>query len=81
MKTTFEISESLLREAKKYAAQKGISLKAVVESALRNILSQNQRPGKFKLRKASFKGQGMQDGVREGDWAAIREKIYRGRGE
>jgi len=81
MKTTIELSEKLMREAKKYAAEKGLSLKGVIETALRRMLDQKQRPIKFTLKKASFKGEGLQDGIQEGDWANVREEIYKGRGE
>lgn len=81
MKTTIEISEKLLREAKKYAAEKGLSLKAVIETALRNMFESKHRPVKFSLKKASFRGEGLQEGVQEGDWPGIRGKIYKGRGE
>lgn len=80
MKTTIEISEALLREAKKYAAQKGVSLKSVMETALRNLFEKRAYYRKFVLGKASFKGEGMQEGIQEGEWFPIRDKIYRGRG-
>lgn len=81
MKTTIEISSRLLRDAKKLAAQRGVSLKSIIETALRNILESTRRPSDFTLKKASFRGQGIQEGLREGDWTAIRRKIYEGRGE
>ena len=80
MKTTLELSEKLLREAKKYAAQNGMTLKAVVETALRSLLEPRQRRTKFTLKKASFRGEGMQEDVREGDWSSARDVIYKGRG-
>ena len=80
MKTTIEISEKIMREAKKYAVQKGLTLKTVIETALRNMLD-NKRPLNFKLKKISFRGQGLQEGLQESDWSSIRGKIYKGRGE
>jgi hypothetical protein len=35
MKTTVEISDSLLREARKLAARKGVALRTLIESGLR----------------------------------------------
>ena len=81
MKTTIEISDKLIRETKKYAAEKGLSLKSVIESALRNLFESKQRPVKFTLKKASFRGQGLQPGIEEGNWSEIRKRIYKGRGE
>ena len=81
MKTTIELSEKLLKEAKKYAAEKGLTLKSVIETALRNMFEHKNRPIKFSLRKATFKGEGVQEGQSEGDWTSVRGKIYKGRGE
>jgi hypothetical protein len=35
---------------------------------------------RFRLQDAGFKGRGRQDGVEEGRWAAVRDRIYEGRG-
>ena len=80
MKTTIEISEKLLRSAKKYAAERGLSLKSVIESALRNILDTNRRPLRFTLKDGSVAGKGLSPQVVEADWENIRSEIYKGRG-
>ena len=80
MKTTIEISDSLLEEAKKLAAKEGTTVRAFVEQGLRRIVAERKSKGLFRLRKASFKGKGLQAGVEDGSWERIREKIYQGRG-
>ena len=80
MKTTIEISDSLLDEAKKLAAKEGTTVRAFVEQGLRRIVAERKSKGVFRLRKASFKGKGLQAGVEDGSWERIREKIYQGRG-
>ena len=80
MKTTVEISDSLLEEAKKLAAKEGTTVRAFVEQGLRRVLSERKRRGAFRLRKASFKGNGLQPGVASGSWDRIRDAIYEGRG-
>jgi len=80
MKTTIEISDSLLEEAKKLAAKEGTTVRAFVEQGLRRVLSERKRRGVFRLRKASFKGNGLQPGVASGSWERIRDTIYEGRG-
>ena len=81
MKTTIDIADSLLSEIKQIASNRGTTLKAVVESALRKALeSEERKPGAFKLRKRSFRGNGLQSGLSETDWAGIRERAYEGRG-
>jgi Arc/MetJ family transcription regulator len=82
MKTTIEINDALLRQAKQVALDRKLTLKAVVEAALRQFLDQpqaSQQPA-FKLRKCTFKGQGLQPGLDWHDWEKIRALIYEGRG-
>jgi Arc/MetJ family transcription regulator len=80
MKTTIEISDSLLEEAKRVAAKEGTTVRAFVEQGLRRIVAERKRRGVFKLRNAAFKGEGLQPGVEEATWQRIREEIYQGRG-
>jgi hypothetical protein len=82
MKTTIEINDALLRRAKQLAVERNVSLKAIIESALRGYLdeaTQTPRPP-FKLRKRTFSGRGLQPGLDWHDWATIRAMIYEGRG-
>ncbi len=81
MKTTIDIANPLFKEAKRFASTHSSNLRTVVESALRQFLKvQQQKPSHFKLKKASFKGEGLREGLHEGDWKEIRSKIYEGRG-
>ena len=80
MKTTIEISDSLLDEAKKLAAKEGTTIRAYVEQGLRRVLAERKIRGVFRLRKATFKGKGLQPGVQDATWERIRETIYQGRG-
>jgi Arc/MetJ family transcription regulator len=80
MKTTIEISDSLLEEAKRLAAKEGTTVRTYVEQGLRRVVAERKSRGVFRLRKASFKGKGLQPGVDGATWEQIREKIYQGRG-
>jgi Arc/MetJ family transcription regulator len=80
MKTTIEISDSLLDEAKKLAAKEGTTVRAFVEQGLRRIVAERKTRGTFRLRKAAFKGNGLQPGVEDATWERIRDTIYQGRG-
>ena len=64
MKTTVEISDWLLREARKLAARKGVTLKTLIESSLRQTIAESERRTTFKLRRARFKGKGLQSDFR-----------------
>ena len=80
MKTTVDISDALLEEAKRAAASDGITLRELIEAGLRLSLKSRGRSGAFKLRKASFRGKGLQPALRGAPWERLRELAYEGRG-
>jgi Arc/MetJ family transcription regulator len=81
MKTTIEISDALLRAAKRIAAERDTTLRTVVETALRRYLEAvDPAQARPRLRRHTFRGRGLQPGLSESDWAAIRERAYEGRG-
>jgi hypothetical protein len=63
MKTTVEISDALLFEAKKVAAREGTTVRTLIEQGLRQALAGRAKRGHFKLRKATFKGRGLGAGA------------------
>jgi len=63
MKTTIQIPDSLLEEVRKLASQEQTTLRALVEEGLRWILKERKKARAFRLRKASFKGEGLQPHV------------------
>ena len=79
MKTTIELSDGLLLAAKRAAAERQTTLRAIVEQALRQHL-EGEAPARPRLRRHTFLGRGLRPGLSEGDWAAIRERAYEGRG-
>lgn len=80
MKTTVDIPQPLLDEAKKLAANNRTTVRALVEEGLRRVIGEHQHPGKFRLRKASFKGEGLQPELEGASWETLRERAYEGRG-
>jgi len=80
MKTTIEIADALLAEAKRIAASEGTSVRDLVEDGLRRVVSERKRPRKFRLQRASFKGNGVRPDVEEGNWERLRDLAYKGRG-
>ncbi|HLY60206.1 MAG TPA: type II toxin-antitoxin system VapB family antitoxin [Terriglobia bacterium] len=80
MKTTIEIPDSLLKEVKNLALKEHTTVRAVVEEGLRRIVVDRKRARPFKLRKASFRGKGMQPRMAGSTWTEIRDTIYQGRG-
>lgn len=80
MKTTINISESLFEEARQVAHREKTTLKALVEEGLRRIVSERQKGVAFRLRDASFRGEGLQPGFADASWEQIRAASYEDRG-
>jgi len=78
-KTTVELPEGLLRQAKRVALKEHTTVKALIERGLRIVIGNTTRPG-FALKKASFRGNGLVSGRSLQDWNAIRDAIYAERG-
>ncbi|MCS6951477.1 MAG: hypothetical protein RMK57_09840 [Bryobacterales bacterium] len=78
MKTTVEISDALLRRAKQIAAERGVTLRELLETGLRHVVeSEEARKRPFRLRRRPFRGKKL---ALEGGWDAVRQLIYEGRG-
>ena len=80
MKTTVEIPDSLLSEAKRLAARQRTTVRALIEQGLRQVVGARKARTTYRLRRVSFRGEGLQLGVREGSWEHIRDMVYEGRG-
>ena len=80
MKTTIDLADPLLDEARKLARRDGTTVRALVEQGLRLVLSQRRRGAAFRLRDASFDGGGLRPEVDGASWERLRELAYEGRG-
>ena len=80
MKTTVHIPDTILEEARRIAALEHTTVKALVEEGLRRIIDDRKQKGTFRLRKATFKGNGLQADIAGASWEKIREISYEGRG-
>jgi hypothetical protein len=80
MKTTVEIFDSLLREARRLAAREGVALRVLVERGLHRVIAETKHGAPFKLRRASFKGKGLQPELHHASWEQVRDLVYRDQG-
>jgi hypothetical protein len=79
MRTTVRLDPALLREAKQLAAREGRTLTALIDEALRHMLTAKRRrarPSTFEVR--PFKGTGLAPGVDLDDSAALLELMEQG---
>lgn len=80
MKTTIEISDALMDQARRLAARENTTLRALVEQGLRKVIADKKQAAGFRMRRASFKGRGLQPGMQDAGWERVREMAYEGHG-
>lgn len=80
MKTTVEIPDTLMKEARKLASKQRTTLRVLIVEGLRRVLTERRSSTGFRLRKAGFKGNGLQPEVARAPWERLRDMVYEGRG-
>lgn len=80
MKTTIDLADPLLDEARELARREGTTVRALVEQGLRQVLADKRRSAPFRLRDASFAGDGLRPELEGAPWDRLRELAYEGRG-
>lgn len=80
MKTTIDLPDALLEEARRIATRDGATLRELVESGLRRIIQERRAKGTFVLRDARVGGRGLRPELRGRSWDDIRDLAYEGRG-
>lgn len=81
MKTTIEISDPLLRDARAIATQQGQTLRQLIEEGLRQVVAARKgQKQAFRLRDTSVGGKGLRAGLRYDEWGAILDLSYGDRG-
>lgn len=73
MKTTIEISDSLLERAKRHAAGSGTTLHALVEQGLSIVLREATKDAPYRLRDASFGHGGLTPEAQAAGWDVVRQ--------
>jgi hypothetical protein len=80
VKTTVDIAEAMVREAKLIAAREGTTLKALVEEGLRHVIDEREKHKTgFRLRDGSYGRGGGAPGIDINDWMSMKP-LTRGAG-
>jgi hypothetical protein len=79
MRTTLRLDDALLEQAKRYAAQRGETLTAVFEAALREKLARSEStvPRRKVVRLPTFRGRGARPGVDLHDTSSLLDRMER----
>ncbi len=80
MKTTIDISDSILLQAKRLAARRGTTVKALVELGLRRVIADRNNDTRFVFQPVTDRlGAGSSPSPAM-PWEQVRDVIYEGRG-
>lgn len=80
MKTTIELPDELVEQARRVARKEGSTLRALVEEGLQRSLEARRRTVSRELDFPSYGGSGVTNEFRDASWSRIRDEIYRDRG-
>ena len=80
MKTTVEINDALLSQAKKVAERDATTLRDLIDAGLRREIARRNKPQRTKMRDCSVAGDGLQPEFQGASWDKILDAIYEGRG-
>lgn len=75
MRTTLDLNDQLVKRAKKVAAERGTTLTAVIEDALREKLSRPAPPARKRRTLHTFKGDGLRPGIELNSTAALLDLL------
>lgn len=76
MKTTVNIHDELLREAQDLARREGTTLRALIETGLRDVIKRRSAAASFVLADASVGGRGLQPEFGNASWGKVRDSVY-----
>lgn len=80
MKTTIELPDALIEQARRVAQGEGATLRALIEEGLQRSLEARRRERRRQFDFPSYGGNGLRDEFQGAPWAWIRDEIYRGHG-
>ena len=80
MKIIVDIHDPLLEEVRLQASREKTTVRALIEEGLRKIIEEKKQKNGFRLRRATFKGSGLQADVSDASWERIRDITYKRRG-
>ena len=80
MKTTIELPDELVKQARQVARQEGGTLRGLVEEGLQRSLQARRQSGIRELDFPTYGGSGLTEEFQGTDWSNIRDEIYRKQG-
>jgi thiamine monophosphate kinase len=76
MKTTIDISDSLLRHAKQLAHKQHLTLRILVEEGLSKVIEEREHGNKHSIEPVVFGGDGLSSEFKGASWRILRGIAY-----
>ena len=80
MKTTLEISDSILIKAKQLARDQHVTLRSLAEEGLKKVIEERSARKECRVRPVTFRGKGLSPEFQGTSWQKIRDAAYEGHG-
>lgn len=80
MKTTLELSDSILAKAKRLAREQHVTLRSLAEEGLRKVIEERTVRRNRTVSPVTFRGKGLTPEFKGATWQRIRDAAYEGRG-
>ncbi len=80
MKTTLEISDSILSKAKQLAREQKVTLRSLAEEGLRMVIEKRTARLPCQINPVTFRGKGLSREFQGATWQQIRDAAYDGHG-
>jgi hypothetical protein len=80
MKTTIEISDSILRQAKKLVREQNVTLSSLIEEGLSKVIEERSDRSNIRVTPVVFDGKGLTADFQCASWERIRDAAYTGSG-
>jgi hypothetical protein len=80
MKTTLEISDSILKQAKALAREQQVTLRSLTEEGLKKVIEERSARTLQKVKPVTFRGDGLSGEFQGASWEKIRDAAYSGHG-
>jgi hypothetical protein len=80
MKTTLEITDSILIKAKQLAREQNVTLRSLAEEGLRKVIEERSVHRFCSIKPVTFRGNGLSPEFQGATWQRIRDAAYEGHG-
>lgn len=80
MKTTLEISDSILIRAKQLARELNVTLRSLAEEGLEKVIEERSSRKPRRVKPVTFRGRGLSTEFQGASWQRIRDAAYEDHG-